>query len=47
MCISGFVSGWFLDKDIRKFKWKFVTALVEDPVSESTAISKQKTLHVG
>lgn len=42
LCLVG-----FLDKDIKKFKWKFVTVLVEDLVSELATTSKHKALHVG
>lgn len=42
LCLVG-----FLGKDIKKFKWKFVTVLVEDVVSELATISKHKALHVG
>lgn len=45
--ISGLVSGWFLDKDVKKFKWKFVAGLVEDQVAEWALISRHEVLYIG
>lgn len=45
--ISGLVSGWFLDKYIKKFKWRLVAGLVEDQVTEWALISRHKALYIG